>query len=121
MHKKNICTSLLALACVSVFAFYAPAFAQSADDQSASSDDVATDVVDVPVDDADQVVETTAVDDVVEPVPVEWVQRDGEPEVMMYSMMGMGGIDDQADRAAEQAATQAMDQIDSTSSEAPLP
>ena len=111
---------LLAAASASSFALGAAAFAQSADDQAPSSDDVATEVVENSVVD-----ETTAVEDVVEPVPVEWVERDGGPDVIMYSMMGFGGMEDPADdiaaRAAEQAATQAMDHIDATNGEAPLP
>jgi len=50
-------------------------------------------------------------------VPIEWVMRDGTPDIM-YSMMGSGSIGDTAEevasRAAEQAANRSLDQIDST-------
>jgi len=57
-------------------------------------------------------------------VPVEWVIRDVDP-VIMYSMAGAGGIDDPAEevasRAAEQAASRSLDQIDASLPEdAPL-
>lgn len=135
MLNSKIRHMLLACASVASLALYAPAMAQSADDQAAQSDDVVSDVVaedetgvDTGVDTdvvevtVDESAETTVGEEVVDPVPVEWVLRDGEPDVMMYSMMG--GMEDPAEdiaaRAAEQAATQAMDQIDATDSEAPI-
>lgn len=70
-----------------------------------------------------EAVEDSAGESVTE-VPVEWVMRDVDP-VIMYSMAGAGGIDDTAEevasRAAEQAASRSLDQIDASLPEnAPL-
>jgi hypothetical protein len=70
-----------------------------------------------------EAVEDSAGESVTE-VPVEWVMRDVDP-VIMYSMAGAGGIDDPAEevasRAAEQAASRSLDQIDASLPEdAPL-
>lgn len=70
-----------------------------------------------------EAVEDSAGETVTE-VPVEWVMRDIDP-VIMYSMAGAGGIDDTAEevasRAAEQAASRSLDQIDASLPEnAPL-
>jgi len=123
---------LAALASASLLVLRTPAMAQTVEDSSSSSedvvtDDVVTDEVDTPVDGsdkADEIAETGMIEDSGEPVPTEWVQRDGDVDVM-YSFMSTGGSDDMGEdiaaQAAEQAANQAMDHIDASTGETPLP
>ena len=129
-------TTLLASA--GAFALAAVTATPAAAEDVGAVVDTVDETVEAPTDVVDEVVEVTdfsdqtgeVIDDKIadvvtggtDPVPVEWVERSFEPDVM-YSMMSFGGFEDNADdvasRAAEQAANHALDSIDESNSNTP--